>query len=283
MDKSKPWLICIDLDGTTIKSDGFSISHANKLAIKKAKELGHIICIVSGRPPRSVIDIYNSLELNTLISSYNGAFIYDPKNNDNVIASIGIDAKVVYEIINNPLIKEKSKAILLEKDNVPYLNTISHELFEQCQLYNSLLIVDDLNNALKDCKNINACLIETFNNVEFEKYSQVLDKYKNEIIYREWPKPGLKSVVIDITAPKAHKGNAAEILASFYDIPRERTIAFGDGSNDYEIISWVKHGVKMKNGNKTLDVVCNDVTDYTNNDGGVGKYLNKFFDLKIEF
>ncbi|MFK5277174.1 HAD hydrolase family protein, partial [Lactococcus lactis] len=42
-------LIAIDLDGTTLQSDGRSISRYTKYIFKQVESLGHIICITTGR------------------------------------------------------------------------------------------------------------------------------------------------------------------------------------------------------------------------------------------
>ncbi|MDM5146056.1 5-amino-6-(5-phospho-D-ribitylamino)uracil phosphatase YitU [Lactococcus lactis] len=56
-------LIAIDLDGTTLQSDGRSISRYTKYIFKQVESLGHIICITTGRPFRMSLDVYRELEL----------------------------------------------------------------------------------------------------------------------------------------------------------------------------------------------------------------------------
>ena len=45
-------LIAIDLDGTTLQSDGRSISRYTKVIFKQVESVGHIICITTERPFR---------------------------------------------------------------------------------------------------------------------------------------------------------------------------------------------------------------------------------------
>ena len=72
------------------------------------------------------------------------------------------------------------------------------------------------------------------------------------------------------------------LVASYYNIPERNTIAFGDGLNDIDMLSEAAVGVAMKNADREVQGYARDVTDYTNNEGGVGKYLIKFFNLDIE-
>ncbi|RKX66832.1 MAG: hypothetical protein DRP42_02215 [Tenericutes bacterium] len=66
-------------------------------------------------------------------------------------------------------------------------------------------------------------------------------------------------------------------IASYYNIPVSRTISFGDGTNDIEMLAEAAHGVAMKNASNFVKAFGNDTTDLDNTDGGVGDYLNKYF------
>lgn len=59
-------------------------------------------------------------------------------------------------------------------------------------------------------------------------------------------------------------------------------IAFGDEDNDIEMIKYASHGIAMNNGLQELKDVANDTT-YSNNEDGIGRYLNEFFDLNIRY
>lgn len=52
MKKNKPkYLFMLDLDGTVLASSTSGAIHPlTKQAIKKATKLGHIVCLVTGRP-----------------------------------------------------------------------------------------------------------------------------------------------------------------------------------------------------------------------------------------
>ncbi|MEI3578821.1 MAG: HAD hydrolase family protein [Acutalibacteraceae bacterium] len=71
-------LIAIDLDGTTLQSDGRSISRYTKYIFKQVESLGHIICITTGRPFRMSLDVYRELELTSPVINFNGALISMP-------------------------------------------------------------------------------------------------------------------------------------------------------------------------------------------------------------
>ncbi|MFV0381419.1 MAG: HAD-IIB family hydrolase [Breznakia sp.] len=84
---------------------------------------------------------------------------------------------------------------------------------------------------------------------------------------------------IEINPLGASKGSAIPYIASYYNIPLSNTIAFGDGVNDKEMLETANIGVAMKNATGTVRFLADDVTDFDNKEGGVGKYLEEFFDI----
>lgn len=70
-------LIALDLDGTLLKDDK-TISPKTKTVLNKAREMGHVVMIATGRPFRSSELYYRELGLDTPIVNFNGAFIHHP-------------------------------------------------------------------------------------------------------------------------------------------------------------------------------------------------------------
>ncbi len=58
-------------------------------------------------------------------------------------------------------------------------------------------------------------------------------------------------------------------------------MSFGDGENDLELIKMSAHGVAMKNGVDYIKQHAQHITDLTNEEGGVGDFLNKYFKLGL--
>jgi len=82
---------------------------------------------------------------------------------------------------------------------------------------------------------------------------------------------------MEINQIGANKATAMKYIATYYNIPIKNTIAFGDGLNDKEMLFEASMGVAMKNAKGTVKTYAKDTTDYSNNDAGVGKYLEEFF------
>ncbi|WP_434414345.1 Cof-type HAD-IIB family hydrolase [symbiont of Argiope bruennichi] len=268
----KKFLISLDLDGTTLKNDGFTIPKKNIEVIKKMQSLGHKVIIISGRPPRAIEKIYRMLGLKSLVSSYNGAFIYHPYGKE-TYKSFQIPNVVFQKIINNPFIRKYNKAILAECEDLPYLNTSSNLIFVNCWLeFASAIKIGDLKKCQRDP---NAIFIETLPHIEYEKYFVALKKFGDFVSFNVWKNVGINSVIIHVYPKKINKNIACSVVADYYKIPQSNVIAFGDENNDYEILKWAGIGVKMKNGNINLKKVCKYETDSSNEDAGVGLMLEK--------
>lgn len=80
---------------------------------------------------------------------------------------------------------------------------------------------------------------------------------------------------VEINAAAATKGGALAALAAQLGVPRERTIAFGDGLNDLSMIVSAGLGIAMANACEELKAAADFVTASCDEDGvalGIEKY-----------
>ena len=61
----------------------------------------------------------------------------------------------------------------------------------------------------------------------------------------------------------------------------ENLIAFGDGNNDVEFIDFAGWGVSMKNGSTAAKAVADVVLPYTNDEHGVARTLEEYFEAGV--
>ena len=52
------------------------------------------------------------------------------------------------------------------------------------------------------------------------------------------------------------KGSGLEFLSERYGFARERTIAFGDGENDVELVAWAGYGIAVENAHERVKAVA---------------------------
>ena len=54
-------------------------------------------------------------------------------------------------------------------------------------------------------------------------------------------------------------------------------MAFGDNGNDVELLASCGYGVAMKNGSAQAKKAAKSISDYTNNEQGVLRFINSVF------
>ena len=82
---------------------------------------------------------------------------------------------------------------------------------------------------------------------------------------------------LELASPDVTKASGLAFLARRVGFSRERTVAFGDGENDVELIEWAGYGVAVANAHERVlaaaDLVCPSVGEE-----GVAQVLEAFLD-----
>lgn len=263
-------LIVLDLDGTTLESFE-SIHPKNKEVIYKLKDKGHKVVIITGRPYRTTKHFYDELELDTIVGNQNGAWIHHPKDESfNEIVS-AMNSSVTSEIINSEIMEYIDNYFIKYKDNV-YVN--NHD-----DIINNLPGLDNANitninhNELND--HVGLILISKKDHIEKVK---AFIETKENVKYHNWTHG--YDHVFDVKDGVVSKADALEYIREHYGINKENVIAIGDGMNDLEMIEYAHIGVAMNNGEQLVKEKSKHITEFTNTEGGVGIFLEKYFKLK---
>jgi Cof subfamily protein (haloacid dehalogenase superfamily) len=82
---------------------------------------------------------------------------------------------------------------------------------------------------------------------------------------------------LEFASPDVTKAAGLQFVATRLGFSRERTVAFGDGENDIELVDWAGFGVAVDNADELVkeraDFVCPSVTDE-----GVAQVLEAYLD-----
>ncbi|WP_199426413.1 Cof-type HAD-IIB family hydrolase [Thermaerobacillus caldiproteolyticus] len=265
------YLIALDLDGTLLKDDK-TISPLTKEVIFRAKEAGHIVVIATGRPYRASKMYYAELSLTTPIVNFNGAFVHHPNDDSWGIYHTPLELKTVKEIIE---VSETYhvKNILAEVMDDVYIHEHDEKLLDIVQLGNPTIEIGDLRQMLK--ADPTSILIHTDEEHVDDIQAYLSDVHANVLHHRRWTAPWH---IIEIVRAGIHKASGLQRIAEYYQIPKERVIAFGDEDNDLEMIEWAGYGIAMGNAIEPLKQIANDVTK-TNEEDGIGVYLKALLKL----
>ena len=84
---------------------------------------------------------------------------------------------------------------------------------------------------------------------------------------------------LEFASPDVTKATGLKFLADHLGLARERTVAFGDGENDIELVEWAGYGVAVENADdlvkEVADFVCPSVDDE-----GVAQVLEAYLDSR---
>lgn len=262
-------LVTIDLDGTLFDNQK-RISDKNKIAIKKAKELGCHVVIATGRPLNGVLPVLKELDLlddTDYCIIYNGAKIFNVKTKELVFSSsiTGLDVKDLYHEalrLNTYLQAFCIDETLITKEHNPYtdieasLNHIKDELYDFDTIKDNDLFLKFM--MVNNEETLNR-VIKEINPLFKEKYSMV----------RSSP------IFLEFLNKNTNKGNALVALANYLNIPIEDTMAIGDQDNDISMIKASGFGVCMANGVDEAKCAADFIT-LDNESSGVAYAFEKF-------
>ncbi|MDR3163602.1 MAG: Cof-type HAD-IIB family hydrolase [Mycoplasmataceae bacterium] len=277
-------LVVSDLDGTLLKSNN-TISQSTIDVIKKFTDRGNIFCIATGRPKRAAIKYYEQLKLNSLLINYNGSYITNPSNPKFTPLNLGFSNDILRKIMNNKNILKHVNNILVENTEGDFIWKKPKSEKERFALFNHFHITsksDKYSYIKPKLANITADVHSILLHIKSDKYiddlSYEIKSIANTLIVRHWNVIGL-GTIIEINSVFSSKGMALKYLSSYYGIPLENCLAFGDGDNDAEMLRTAFFGFAMKNGTTTAKLSARYMTQQTNNEDGVAIELRKFFNL----
>ena len=280
------WLITLDLDGTFLMDgDTERTNHKyhpkNKEIIYKLKEAGYKVAIITGRPWRDCAPVYKSLELDTIVANYNGAHIHMPNNEKFIDLNFSMNGETLMNVFHEPILKKVTTAIIVETLEGTFALEGGNKIYlERLDNSANTHITWKLDDGLPIDPQAAYIGID-YKEVDPYDVLQVLKrKYGNAMLFRLWDEIRTGGwVTMEINQIGVNKATAMKYIASYYNIPLKNTIAFGDGLNDKEMLSEASMGVAMKNAKGTIKTYAKDTTDFTNNDGGIGIYLENFFKI----
>ena len=267
------FLIALDLDGTLLNNQS-QLSNYTISTIKKLKDLGHVLVIATGRPYHACIDFYYQLNLDTPLISDNGGSIRLPDDENFVPVIKRIELDVAHELF------KKSKPFLVSaffsEGDVSYSyqdTSILRKIFKE----NSKEVIHTDFDQLDIAPTGAIYLVSTQYKDEFENL--ISNEFKGRLQYRFWGSDS-KHAIYEFYVPGISKASALDYVAKLYGIKSDHIMAFGDGANDLEMLSFATYGVVMKNAFPDVIGHTSFVSEFDNDDDGVAKYLSIFFNIK---
>lgn len=272
MTNTETKLIAIDLDGTTLRSDGKTVSPYTKYIFKQIEVQGHIICITTGRPYRMAMPIYKALELKSPMINFNGALISNPTDKAwQHQKAHYIDRSFVFELLRHQQ-NFDLEYFAVEYRRKFFLNTfkdVPTDIFgvDAFQPYNRL-------RADRITDNPYAVLLSTRVKDKFKLAKQMQEHYNGKIAVSGWGGP---NNILEVVPKGVTKASGLEYLLKILDIPLENLYAFGDEHNDIEMFKLAPNAFAMNNASALLRPHASEILPWTNDEDGVARQLEALF------
>ncbi len=286
------WIIGVDLDGTLVRGREYEgnhkVSELTKDVLIEMYNQGHIICIDTGRGHHASKGVYETIGLPTPSINHAGAHIHNPSDESFEQIISPINDEILKEIIFDNEYSTKIAVLSLDAPYRSYYQSAKYpELKDALVASGARTYPDDSMPNIGDVEFTAANIVyETNEEGINEIINSLEEKYGDQIHIVPWiSKSALNLGLcgIEINVESMSKGKALLALAERLGIPHDRTMGIGDSPNDRDLMITPKIGVAMKNAEQEILDLADEVTEFTNTEEGVAKYLIKKFNLNIKY
>jgi Cof subfamily protein (haloacid dehalogenase superfamily) len=265
--------VFLDMDGTLLRSD-HSVSDATKQTIRTLTGKGIPVILVSARPLNAVLPTFHDIGIpdDYPIITLNGSYIVEKEQ---PIFQAMIALPTVIGVADQVRPFKATIAYYLQREWYSETNDAWTE--HEQKIMDVRIKVGPLAELVKDwaargiAPNKMMVMSEPPAIVEIQQHLRSI--YDGQLnIYPSKP------TYLEVMDKRGSKSNAVKFVSERLKLDPSEIIAMGDNYNDIEMIKFAGMGVAMGNAPDDIKASADYVTD-TNNEDGVRKALEKFFNL----
>lgn len=268
--------VMIDLDGTLLTDDK-KITDFSYQILQNLYNKGIKIIIATGRGLSRAKQLTEKLDFDKIILANNGAIIYSSSNiamdedlmlDSNVVDKLSALSK---EYGIRPYFFVENKCALLiqdEDDKKYYVDSVGDE--------SEIMTISERNLPVNDC--VSMIMISAKNHI-----LKIVDTIKNNphVTYHIHTKYFPQNIrMLEVQNVNTDKYKRAIALLEHFGIKNDEVVAIGDAHNDLEMVVNSGLGVAMKNSDDILKQQADIITQYTNEEDGLAKFLEELFELR---
>ncbi|WP_024871798.1 Cof-type HAD-IIB family hydrolase [Tolumonas lignilytica] len=258
-------VVISDLDGTLLNNQHHVSPHTRKI-LKKLVAEGTKFVVATGRHHIDVKAIRDALGLDIYLVTANGAVVTDKQ--DAIIFNRTLPTDIAQELSELPL-PDPDIAVNIYTPEAWFTNKDMPEYLEYHKDTGFCYTKTDL--VTLDKSSINKFFFIAEHEPLLELENTLLERYAGQLSIA-FSQPDC----LEVMALGVNKGAAIASILTQHDIPLSAAIAFGDGMNDYEMLSMVGHGVVMGNAHDRLKMALPELPRAgINDEDGVAEYLQQ--------
>lgn len=264
-------LVALDLDDTTLRSDS-TLAPETREAIIAATDAGIEVVIASGRAFNSLPEEVVSISGISYAITSNGAAV-----------ELVPSGERVFELT----LREDSIHALLELFEGELMSVfVRGQAYCDAAFYSNPLAfgcasayVDYIKTTRLPVENMRSFILEHINELESvdlqcsgavqrDRLREAAETLPNVYVTSSAP------TLVEISDALGGKGASLRRLCRMLSIPAEHTVAFGNGDNDADMLSFAGIGAAVGNATEACKAAA-DVVLESNDDGAVGKFLRR--------
>jgi hypothetical protein len=258
-------LVIADVDGTLVTQDKVITPRAEE-AVRELQDANILFAITSGRPPRGMKMVIDQLHLTEPVAAFNGGVLVKPDLSvlrQNFLAP-GVAKRVI------ELIGKAGLDVWLYTDRDWFVHKVDapHVAREQWTVKFPPLVTETFEDKLDHVAKIVGV------SDDYDLVARV-EKEVQKACGAEASAARSQPYYLDVTHPKANKGEVVAMLSEMLHIPPEQIATIGDMPND--VLMFKKSGMSIAMGNSSDEVKkqATFVTD-SNEQDGFAKAMEKF-------
>lgn len=249
-------ILFFDIDGTLLTAPPFSVPESTQLALKKAREKGHLLFVNSGRTLAMISPLIRDLGFDGYVCGC-GSQIY---MHDELLYSSTIPNELCRETID--ILRQCGIAAFFEQPGGILYDGASPA---RC------LDVEHLKDAVK-AVDLSAFSPEEMGTFTFDKFLAFFLKDSNEEKFQKFCEENYLyfdhgNRIWEVTQKKCSKATGIRFLLEKLDIPLENSFAFGDSPNDLPMLKYAGHSIAMGNSMEEILPYCSYKTTEIDKDG----------------
>lgn len=258
-------LVIADVDGTLVTQDKVITPRAEQ-AVRDLQQAGIAFAITSGRPPMGMKMVADQLKMNEPIAAFNGGVFVNPDMS--VIRQNFLPRDVAKQVIDAIAEHKMDVWLYTDRDWFVHDPNAPHVAREQWTVKFPPVVEKNFDNKLDKVAKIVGISDDLDLVARCEKDVQKLCGSRASAA-RSQP------YYLDVTHPKANKGEVVLTLSEMLKIPTDQIVTVGDMPND--VLMFKKSGISIAMGNASLEVKqqATYVTD-SNEQDGFAKAMERF-------
>ena len=264
-------LVC-DIDGTLTRTGTITPSAYTLDVIRKLHDKGIAFGLGSGRDAGQLRHLYEewglSFEFDVCIG-LNGSEYFDLERNE-VRRLYTLSKEDVEEIITKMLEKFPELNVSIYRDGYRLLR-FEDEMAVLSKKRNKMsnVVVNDLSELwAEDCPKVMFRVSE--------EVMRQIEPYAISICNDNYRCCKTQTTMLEFVNRKSDKGNALKAYCDDHMIDLKNVAAFGDMSNDNEMLLAAGTGVCLKNGSADCKACADYITEYDNDEDGCARFIEQY-------